>query len=42
MNIIKSGKINRILVTGASGQLGKSLAPVLERIYGKNNILLTD
>ena len=42
LTIKKLGKINRILVTGASGQLGKSLGPVMQTIYGKENVLLTD
>ncbi len=42
LTIKKLGKVNRILVTGASGQLGKSLGPVMQTIYGKENVLLTD
>lgn len=38
----KSGSVNRLLVTGASGRIGVSLLPYLKQIYGNDNILLTD
>jgi len=38
----KNGEINRVLVTGASGQLGTELYPFLVQLYGKDNVLMTD
>ena len=41
-NIKKSGKINRILMTGGNGQLGTEILPYLYELYGSSNILVTD
>jgi len=35
-------KINRVFITGANGQLGTDLLPILSKIYGSSNILATD
>lgn len=40
--IPKSGKINRILMTGGNGQLGTEILPYLYELYGSNNILVSD
>ena len=36
------GDIRRILVTGASGQIGSELTPRLREIYGKENVIASD
>jgi len=36
------GDIRRILVTGASGQIGSELIPRLRKIYGKENVIASD
>jgi nucleoside-diphosphate-sugar epimerase len=33
---------NKILVIGANGQIGTALAPLLEEIYGKGNVVASD
>jgi len=38
----KSGTINRLLITGASGRVGSELFNHLKLIYGAENFLLTD
>ena len=40
--ITKSGRIQKVLVTGANGQLGQGLSSHLESLYGKDNVLLSD
>lgn len=34
--------MDKILITGALGQLGSELAPELQKIYGVNNVILSD
>jgi len=41
-NFKKSGLVNRIMMTGANGSLGNELLPYLIKLYGKENLLLTD
>ena len=41
-NFKKSGRINRIFITGCNGQIGMELYPYLKAIYGEDNLLLTD
>ena len=36
------GTMGRILVTGASGQIGSELVPHLRSLYGQHNVLATD
>ncbi|MGD0804098.1 MAG: NAD-dependent epimerase/dehydratase family protein [Candidatus Bathyarchaeia archaeon] len=36
------GDIRRILVTGASGQIGSELTPRLKKIYGNENVIASD
>ncbi len=36
------GDIRRILVTGASGQIGSELTPRLRELYGKENVIASD
>ena len=36
------GDIHKILVTGASGQIGSELTPRLREIYGKENVVASD
>lgn len=38
----KSGKIQRILMTGGNGQLGTEILPYLYSLYGAENVLVTD
>jgi threonine 3-dehydrogenase len=37
-----NGKIKRILMTGAQGQVGCTLLPIFNRLYGRDNIFCTD
>jgi nucleoside-diphosphate-sugar epimerase len=39
---LMGGDIRRILVTGASGQIGSELTPRLREIYGKENVIASD
>lgn len=41
-SVKKTGRINRILITGGNGQLGTELLPYLNELYGSSNVLLTD
>ena len=34
--------MKKILVVGASGQIGSELVPELRRIYGENNVVAAD
>ena len=38
----KTKKLKRIMLTGAQGQLGQELLPILSQIYNPENILATD
>ena len=40
--IAKSGKVNRLFLSGANGSLGNELLPYLTQLYREQNILLTD
>jgi threonine 3-dehydrogenase len=40
--IAKSGKVNRVFITGGNGALSNELLPYLTQLYGESNILLTD
>jgi nucleoside-diphosphate-sugar epimerase len=39
---LMGGDIRRILVTGASGQIGSELTPRLKKIYGNENVIASD
>jgi nucleoside-diphosphate-sugar epimerase len=39
---MSSEKMNRILVTGACGQIGSALVPALRERYGNQNVIATD
>lgn len=41
-NIVKSGKVNRVLLIGANGQIGSEMRPYLKELYGIENVLYTD
>lgn len=41
-NFKKSNLVKRVLVTGAGGQIGTDLNPYLFKLYGSENVLLTD
>jgi len=38
----EKGKMNKILVTGAGGQIGSALTPALRERYGNENVVATD
>eukprot|EP01017_Pseudomicrothorax_dubius_P010584 TRINITY_DN13797_c0_g1_i1.p1 TRINITY_DN13797_c0_g1~~TRINITY_DN13797_c0_g1_i1.p1 ORF type:complete len:345 (+),score=73.25 TRINITY_DN13797_c0_g1_i1:126-1160(+) len=42
LEVRKRGKVRKILMTGAQGQVGSSLLPYLNALYGRGNIYCTD
>lgn len=38
----KKAKVRRVLVTGASGQVGQEIVPYLRSFYGNENVIASD